>query len=144
MVNTIGNVSYNTKERDKLYAEYLTAKKESDAISKEILAIEDDAEYERRLSEIDKANKKVLAAYKKCFAAQFHKCKNEWFSKVVNGLREKEYMVISKKQYECFIKFASDTDENGWRSGESYCRVGDYLVTLVWHNALRAIKKEQI
>ena len=140
MVNTIGCVSYNTKERDKLCAEYLTVKKEADAISKEIFAIEDDAEYEKRLCEVDKASEKAVAAHKKCFAAQFHKCKNAWFANVVDSLTDGENKWITKRQYQCFAAYACDRDDNSWRSGESYCRVGSCLVTLTRYT----IKKERI
>lgn len=144
MVNTIRCVSYNTKEREKLYADYLAVQKEAETLRDEIYAIENDDEFERREHETVEAGEKVCMAYKKCFAAQFHRCKNGWFAKIVEELTENEYKPISERQHYCFSQYARDTDENNWRDGKSYCRVGDYLVTLVWHNSLRAIKKERI
>lgn len=144
MVDTIERVSYNTKERKKYYKDFLTVKKEAEALRTEIYAIEDDAEFERRESEILAAGEKICKAYNKCFAAQFHRCKNEWFAKIIEELNDEQYKSISEKQYYFFRQYASDTDKNNWRDGKSYCRVGDYLVTLVWHNSLRAIKKEKI
>lgn len=144
MVNTIGYVSYNTKEREKLYRDYLAVQKEAEILRSKIYSIENDNEFEKREYETVEACEKVCMAYKKCFAAQFHHCKNSWFAKIIEELTENEYRPISERQYYCFIQYAHDIDENNWRDGKSYCRVGDYLVTLVWHNSLRAIKKERI
>lgn len=144
MINTIRCASFNRQAREKLYAEYLAAQKKAEALRAEIYAIENNTEFEKREREAFEASEKVCEAYKKCFAAQFHRCNSCWFAKIVEELTENEYKPISEKQHYYFRQYASDTDETGWQDGKSYCRVGDYLITLVWHNSLRAIKKEKI
>lgn len=144
MVNTIEYAGYNVKEREHLYKIFLSLKAQAKALTEEIYAIEDDDELEKREPEVGEMSERVIKAYMACFAAQFHSCQNEWFKRVVDKLPAEKWQYITEKQYFCFVRYASDTDNNHWRDGKSYCRVGDYLVTLVWHNGLRAIKKEYI
>ena len=145
MIDTICDVEYNRKERSALYAEY---KSLSDKHSKMLELsdnIDNDDEYDEYFETIYAVSALKKVAYLKCFAAQFHKCRNSWFAKVVDELPEDgRYKRISEKQYCIFKRYACDENRDNWRTGEAYCRVGDYLVTLVWHNSLRAIKKEAL
>ncbi|MCM1270689.1 MAG: hypothetical protein NC247_08730 [Ruminococcus flavefaciens] len=145
MVNTIQNRNYNYKERSALYAEFSNWKKKTDEMLESASNIDDDAEYENAMIEVGKLFDLENKLYMKCFSAQFHKCRNAWFQKIVDELPDNgEYKYLTEKQYYAFKRYAYDEDENNWRDGKTYCRVGNYLITLVWHNSLRAIKKEAI
>lgn len=146
MVNTIDCVSYNYNERKRLYSEYLSAKNNFEMLLEEVSNIDDDEEYNNSWCEVEDAQHKSYLAYYRCFAAQFHKCKNEWFRKVVSDLPLGQYKRLTEKQYSVFSKYVFDTDNNNWRDGASYCRVDDYLVTIVrsrFGNST-SIKKERL
>ena len=143
MIDTIRDETYNHKERSALYAEYKSLSDKHSKMLEFSDSIDDDDEYDEYFETIYAVSALKKVAYLKCFAAQFHKCRNSWFAKVVDELPEDgRYKRISEKQYCIFKRYAYDEDRDNWRTGESYCRVGNYLITLVWHNALRAIKKE--
>lgn len=142
MVDTIQNITYNYKERRALYEEYQKIELDCENLEKSLDAIDNDEEYELKFMEWSKKLDFKHNAWKKCFAAQFHRCRNKWFTSVVDELPDNEFKSISEKQYYAFLRYACDKDENNWRSYESYCRVGNYLITLIWKNSLRAIKKE--
>ena len=144
MINTIECVGYNLKERERLYDTFLVLKAQKTKLMDEIYSIDNDEEVEKREPEISEMSERIINAYHACFAAQFHHCRNEWFAQVIDKLPTEDWQYVTEKQYYCFGKYVTDTDSNSWRDGKRYCRVGDYLVTLVWHNGLRAIKKQYV
>ena len=109
-INTINNYSYNQKERELLCKQY-------DLLHKE---------WETRLDQAEDIEDEVRPAQMRAFAAQFKKVKNEWFEKVIDGFKaDGNPQFITKRQYECFGKYAC------CRDGEaSYCRVSTKLVEL--------------
>lgn len=131
-------------ERRRLYSEYLSEKNNFELLLEEVSNIEDDEEYNKRLCEVEDAQNKSSLAYLKCFAAQFHKCKNEWFRKVVSDLPLDEYKRLTEKQYYVFSRYVYDTDNNSWRDNASYCRVDDYLITIASFGNSMFIKKESL
>lgn len=144
MINTIGCASYNEKERKKLGAKLLSLQEKSQRLQDLACTINDKDELSKIEREICEVNEMLLTACRKCFAAQFHRCNNTWFAKFVEKLVENDFVDISEEQYYCFCKYVCDTDESSVYRGTRYCRVGDYLVTLLWNNSQRAIKKENV
>lgn len=130
MVNTISNYTYNEKERKRLYAIYEAAHKRFEQLCEASVEIDDDAEYEAACVEIDKASVEAQKAYLACFAAQFHKCKNDWFCGIVKQYADDGERRITEKQFDAFRHYACDTDDEHWRSHRYYCRCEDYLVSI--------------
>ena len=129
MVNTISNYIYNEAERKRLYAIYEAANKHFEDLCEKSVDIDDDAKYEAALVEVNKASEAAQSAWLACFAAQFHKCKNEWFAKIVEKYAAYDTnMPITEKQFNAFRRYACDTDDNHWRDNKYYCRCAGCLV----------------
>lgn len=126
-INTINNYSYNQKERELLCKQYDLLHKEWETRLDQSEDIEDDDEYNKTVAELDRfLEEEVRPAQMRAFAAQFKKVKNEWFEKVIDGFKaDGNPQFITKRQYECFGKYAC------CRDGEAnYCRVSTKLVEL--------------
>lgn len=129
MVNTISNVCYNAKEREKLSRSYEDLHAEWKKMLYAAYDIEDDAEYEEALVRVDEFHGRVERAWRAAFAAQFSNVRNEWFKRVVSGLPcDVDAFRISKKQYDCFRRYVSGMDDEYWRSNKSYCRCEGKLI----------------
>lgn len=143
-VNTVRN-HYNDAERAKLADEYFKAEQAWETALEKASDIEDDDAYCTELDRIDHNEGAIKSAlWIKCFAAQFHKTRNEWFAGVVEQYADGEWHSISEKQYRCFTKYACDEDCDTWKNGQKYCRCGNKLITVIWKNAHRAIKVQEI
>lgn len=145
MINTIECLSYNMAEREKLYTEFESAEVELKAYSREVDYILEklaetatDEEYDAKEAELTFREDVLREIRAKCwlraFAAQFPKTRNEWFTGVINkfieeGKADGEAHHITAKQYDCFSRFCKD-DKDTWREHKTYCRVGNYFVTL--------------
>lgn len=129
--DTINSV-YNYNERVRLDNEYKEKKKKWEECSKNY----NDADYEAKE---EKAFQEMRRAERKCFAAQFPKTRNKWFSGVVDNfvksgkgydeLRHRYEFYISEKQFDCFSQFCRE-DSDSWATNCCYCRCSDYLITL--------------
>ena len=126
--NTIRSY-YNYDEREKLNAELLRLEEEEQTL---LNAVPDGEEFDDEFDEIhDRYRERIKSQFRKCFAAQFPKCRNKWFKQVVEGFpSDGKSHSITKKQYYTFSRYACHEDENNWKSHESYCRVDNKLVTL--------------
>lgn len=131
-------------ERDALNGIYESQLAVIESKRKELDTIDDDGAWEAAMNEVDRLIDESHKTWLKCFAAQFHKCKNEWFNAVIARYPTDTVIPISEKQFYVFSQYASDTDSNAWRTKEQYCRCGEYLVTLKWKNSNRSIKKQYI
>jgi len=129
MLNTISNQVYNMEERVRLYALYETAHNAACALSEKAAEIDDDAEFEAAQKNVTLAFDASHTAWVRCFAAQFHNCKNEWFRGVVCGFSG-EYSRISTRQYNAFRRYVTDTDDFFWKSNTYYCRCAGRLVSI--------------
>lgn len=146
LFDTICNFRYNQEKRERLTDEHNAIQKEyrkfSDLYDEDL---EDDEENERIYEKMQEAEKKMYIASLRCFAAQFPKTRNKWFTEVIdkmfNNPNEKYIdainyygtnditLSLSKKQVLCFDKYTHD-DENHWRSFETYCNVGHYFIII--------------
>lgn len=123
--DTIHSV-YNYDERIRLDKEYEEKRKKWEE------SVDDDEAEEKAFQEMRRAERK-------CFAAQFPKTRNKWFSGVVDNfvksgkrydkLRNRYELYISEKQFDCFSQFCRD-DCDSWATNCCYCRCGNYLITL--------------
>lgn len=127
-VNTISCASYNFNQRKNLEKILVSAEKKFNMILDS--ALDDEKDDELFNLELEQAKEEKFQAWLDCFAAQFHKCRNDWFLKVINNFERGKYHQISEKQFRCFSKYAFDKDDNFWKTGETYCRCGDALITL--------------
>lgn len=144
-VNTISKVWYNNKEREKLSAVYFALKEKAERVCEEINEIEDDTEYDSRYHEIDEAFEAAHKAWLRAFAAQFHECKNEWFSGVVRQYEGYDTrMPLSRKQADAFRRYVTDTDDNFWKSNTYYCRCAGFLVSIKIIGTGNYIKVEKL
>lgn len=148
--NTIRNILYNERERERLAEEVEKLRKEEDELfhnyDREDRKKDTIEECEKRAKAEWEAHKimlnKIHKAEYRVFAAQFHRCRNTWFKGVidnyVNTLESFNYgghkafkTSISEKQANCFGWYASDQDCNSHKTHESYCRIDDkYLIVL--------------
>lgn len=133
MLNTIGCLWYNLKEREKTEREYQKAKAVYDSHFDEVFDIEDEAEHMVAYKELEREREMLALLDMRRYAAQFHRCRNKWFAGVIDSFEKEVQKAISRKQYECFSRYAYDRDDYSSKNGCSYCRVGDYLVTLTRH-----------
>ena len=145
MINTIECISYNVAERERLHTELEAAEAELKAYSREVDCILEklaetatDEEYDAKETELTYHEDVLREIRAKCwlraFAAQFPKTRNEWFTGVIGKLAEEgkadgEEHHITAKQYDCFSRYCRD-DKDTWRERKTYCRVGNYFVTL--------------
>lgn len=146
MINTICNKSYNKKEREAFWLALENAKRIRDEFDDYMDSLSDDEYTERKddlISEYQKLDSEVRKAIVRCFAAQFHKCRNEWFASVIDGFAEGTTQ-ITEKQYHAFAKYCCDEDADAWKTKQMYCRVGDFFITLTWKNSNRSITKENL
>lgn len=133
---------YNLKERTKLDNELCSLETQREkALS--LIPNEEcyDDEYD---STYEKYKELILSQFRKCFAAQFPKTYNKWFINIVYSLPLNKWKNITAKQYYAFSQYAGNEDCDSWKTGESYCRVDNMLVTLIWKNSHRAIKVESL
>lgn len=146
-VDTVNSV-YNFEERRMLSEKFFELEEEYKAKEAALDKIEDDDAWEKLFEEIhtgkDSITERKRRQWIRCFAAQFPKTKNEWFANVINDFEPEKEHQITAKQFEAFHRYARKDDNESWRTGKSYCRCGDYLVTLKWKNACRTIKIEYI
>ena len=145
MINTTFNVSYNMKERESIYSDYLDLKHQQEAIDAKMDqdGISDE-EWDRLMEEYEAISEKKHAVWYKGFAAQFRNVKNQWFTNVIANFADGEYHRISEKQYTAFKRYAGQDDQDSWKTGETYCRCNGYFVTLTWKNYFRGIKVEML
>lgn len=144
MIDTVHSV-YNYDERKSLYDTLKAMRKEYETRLDALQAIDDDDEYDSHLDALESSLRVAIdRQYLLCFSAQFRKTRNEWFANVITGYTPGEWHSISKRQYDCFSRYANQSDDNTWRDGCTYCRCGDFLVTLKRHNAALCIKKDYI
>ena len=146
LVNTIENLSYNSSERERLDAEYRALKTEWEKQLDAASNIDDDAQYCEECEKIENGiEREMNAKYLECFAAQFPECKNAWFCNVVSELAAGECKYLSDKQYVCFSRYVCGKDKNFWKSGKTYCRVNNNLVTItIYKGGKKTILKENL
>ena len=140
-VNTIHNLSYNVKEREKFcdlidrFEKEIQALENKDGEMFEQLNNEDYDVWEKQYEqERDKLYDKRRNAWINAFAAQFPNKKNEWFANVIKkfideGKANGETFHISAKQYDYFSRYCCHEDDNkeAWKCYKTYCRC---LITL--------------
>lgn len=145
MINTINNRVYNAEERWRLWEELEALQAARDAELDATDGIEDHTEWHEAGVDIcERYDPLILKAMRRCFYAQFPKCRNEWFAKVVEGFKKGESIPISEKQFYAFKKYAGHEDCDTWRNYTTHCRVGNYGVSLTWRNANRSIKVTEL
>lgn len=106
------------------------------------LDIENDDEWKQRNDEIDNTiMKRFFEIEKTEFALCQPESRNEWFKSFVSSFDDGSTQ-ISEKQYRIFAQYCEGNEES-WRTYESYCRVGDRLISLKWKNQNRSVKIEK-
>lgn len=146
LFDTICNFRYNREKRERLTDEHNTIQEEyRKFINLYDEEIENDKENERIYQKMQEAEQKLRIASLRCFAAQFPKTKNKWFTDVIDEMYKnpvEKYVdtrnyyktnditiSLSRKQVLCFDKYTHD-DENYWRSSETYCNAGHYFIII--------------
>ena len=105
----------------------------------EAIDIEDDDAYDARVEEINATTK---ARFDEIYATERALCypesRNEWFMNFVASFAD-GITSISEKQYNVFSRYC-ERDNDTWRTGSTYCRIGDRFITLTWKNWCRCVE----
>ena len=131
----------NYSKRDRIHKQWLSLSQERDnAITNTDNTIKDYDECEQAINAIyAEYNPKIDALWILEFAYEYPEPRSKWFTDVFCTSFVDGTTTISQKQADIFSQYCEE-DQETWRSGNTYCRVGNRLVTLTLKNACRCVK----